>query len=500
MPAVMTASGIAWHKQRHCEIEGCTRHFSVLLGGRHHCRECGISVCHDHFCRPLCVNCLPEPEQPLRSQGPSTVSFGSLNKAQAVNTDDSQAVLSPSSSVPRGDEDVELCKDVYATAFVLANNATPAMYSFAPWRNSDMYMVWFYLVFIAFSQSFVLVALMFINPPSVDSRRLFVNCNEPTAEAKGFLEEESGSSDVVKNIATVAASLIPSVAPDWASDWASYFAGLVTSLTESKITAGSATASVETYGLSAAALARCLELEVAFPADVAGKPVQYRSLEHDTPFYENIFGVGDVRIYVLQVVCCVWVTVQVYFTDFKNVAALLEYRDFNRWLLPLKGEELRNNSWVLLIPLLQYMLAVGVVAVSCCVTCGYVNAFDIVLNSLAFTFISQIAELFNEPLLRFYAAKAISGLDPQEYGTDPIYYIVHEYSESNVDADGEWANSWYVKEEDKFAGLLTDFTFRHSPEDYKRPNRVNIIILRIFFFIAPVAATTGCWFFFTRCT
>ena len=30
------------------------------------------------------------------------------------------------------------------------------------------------------------------------------------------------------------------------------------------------------------------------------------------------------------------------------------------------------------------------VAVSCCVTCGYTAAFDIVLNSLAFTFISQV--------------------------------------------------------------------------------------------------------------
>jgi len=62
----------------------------------------------------------------------------------------------------------------------------------------------------------------------------------------------------------------------------------------------------------------------------------------------------------------------------------------HRWLLPHKGESLQDNGWVLVIPLLRYVLATGVVAVSCCVTCGYTDAFDIVLNSLAFTFISEV--------------------------------------------------------------------------------------------------------------
>ena len=31
-----------------------------------------------------------------------------------------------------------------------------------------------------------------------------------------------------------------------------------------------------------------------------------------------------------------------------QVCNLLEFRDFNRWLLPLKGEQLPQNTWVLL--------------------------------------------------------------------------------------------------------------------------------------------------------
>ena len=119
--------------------------------------------------------------------------------------------------------------------------------------------------------------------------------------------------------------------------------------------------------------------------------------------------------------------------------AVLRFRDFNRWMLPHKGETLRDNGWVLAIPLLRYALATGVVAVSCCVTCGYTDAFDIVLNSLAFTFISEVPEMFNQPLIkyandwtaqsqphnlghalisqftcRYYSTKAIDGLDPDE--------------------------------------------------------------------------------------
>ena len=83
-------------------------------------------------------------------------------------------------------------------------------------------------------------------------------------------------------------------------------------------------------------------------------------------------------------------TTHVYFVDLKNVCNLLEFRDFNRWLLPLKGEQLPQNSWVLLIPALQLLLCTAVACVSCCITCGFTDAVDIVLNSLAFTFIAKV--------------------------------------------------------------------------------------------------------------
>ena len=104
---------------------------------------------------------------------------------------------------------------------------------------------------------------------------------------------------------------------------------------------------------------------------------------------------------------------QVFFVDLKQVSRLLLFRDFNRWLLPQKGEELQPNSWVMAIPLLQFLLGSSVVAVSCCVTCGFIDAIDIVLNSLAFTFISRISEIFNEPLLKFYESTAIKDLGPE---------------------------------------------------------------------------------------
>ena len=64
-----------------------------------------------------------------------------------------------------------------------------------------------------------------------------------------------------------------------------------------------------------------------------------------------------------------------------QVCNLLEFRDFNRWLLPLKGEQLPQNTWVLLIPALQLLLCTAVACVSCCITCGFTDAVDIGLNT-----------------------------------------------------------------------------------------------------------------------
>ena len=55
-----------------------------------------------------------------------------------------------------------------------------------------------------------------------------------------------------------------------------------------------------------------------------------------------------------------------------------------------------------------------------------------------------------------------------------------------------WQNSWYIKEEAKVAGWLTDFSFRHAPETYSRPNRQLARALKIGFFCVPGVALSAC--------
>jgi len=182
------------------------------------------------------------------------------------------------------------------------------------------------------------------------------------------------------------------------------------------------------------------------------------------------------------------------------VDALLAFRDFNRWLLPLKDETPRRNGWVLAIPMLQWTLACAIVGVSCTITCACTTGFDAVMNSLAFTFISTVAEVFNQPLLKHYSAEAVNGLDTEVYGSEPIYYLVAEYDEANsfgAQQWAQWAASWYIKQDDKVAGLLTDFCFRHEPDSYARPNRRLARVLRVGFFCVPPAALAVCWALFT---
>ena len=413
-----------WHRRSSCEVCGS----SFYLYGRHHCRACGRSVCDHHFSRPFCTYCL----QALQSRtNENQLGNGAVQTPQRTT-----AHRSDERSAPPGTEDVVLAKDVYATAFTLLNNATPSLYSCSPFQNRAMWLSWFYLFFIAFSQTFVLVSMLLLTPPVVASRSVFIDCDDP-------------------------ASLI--------------------------IAHGSESAS-SPAPLSSDA---CRALEPALA--VGGKTL--RAYEIQSFYYTNMFT-GDAQHIFLQLVCCVWVTVQVYFVDFRNVAALLRFRDFIRWLQPLKGEEVRSNGWVMFIPLLQYALGLLVVLVSCTVTCGTGDAFEVVLNSLAFTFISQVARFFNEPLLQYYTSQRILGLDEEVYGSEPIYYLVSDYSEENAAA--QWVDSWYVREEEQLAGLVTDFRFRHTPGAYPRPNEALIRGLRVFFFVAPVGAMVLCWALFTR--
>ena len=110
----------------------------------------------------------------------------------------------------------------------------------------------------------------------------------------------------------------------------------------------------------------------------------------------------------------------------------------------------------------------------------------------------QVAELFNEPLLHAYTSAPIEGLGP-EYGSAPIYYLVGEYDEANSYGPSydEWVNSWYVRQQDRLAGLLTDFHFRHTPEDYPRPWCPRIKALKRSFAALPLTSVLLTWAFCT---
>ena len=111
--------------------------------------------------------------------------------------------------------------------------------------------------------------------------------------------------------------------------------------------------------------------------------------------------------------------------------------------------------------------------------------------------------------------------------SEPIYYLVAEYDEANsfgAQQWAQWAASWYIstrtggerrrcvccvaaddagsiraraEQDDKVAGLLTDFCFRHEPDSYARPNRRLARGLRVGFFCMPPAALAVCWALFT---
>ena len=430
---------------------------------------------------------------------------------RTVNAADDKAA---STMPPAYSDEFELSKDVYATAFVLASNATQGMYSFSPFVNPQIRRLWLYLLFIVFSQAFVLLCLVYLMPAVVDTSSRLVHCEmRPLSDATREALESA------------ARQALDAKSPWWThlppvkalASWESIQAWWIGNGTSSSAAAASSNpwqqcGGVDDRGgdtcsdlLSDAIYNFCLTLPIEMEMPLSGgKVAEYRRLETPTYFYQNVFaaameaeGLSGKLLAPLQLVCCVWVTVQVYFVDFHAVEMLLAFRDFNRWLLPLKGETLTNNSWVLIIPLLQFTLACCIVGVSCVITCACTSGFDAVMNSLAFTFISTVAEVFNQPLLKHYASTAIADLNPDDYGDEPIYYLVEEYDEANCATRDDFSDSWYVKQEDKVAGLLTDFTIRHDPEVYKRPNCRLAGWLRVLFLLVPIAAPAACWVYLT---
>ena len=84
-------------------------------------------------------------------------------------------------------------------------------------------------------------------------------------------------------------------------------------------------------------------------------------------------------------------------------------------------------------------------------------------------------------------------------GTEPIYYLVSEYSELNAYGPtfAEWLKSWYVRDQDRLAGLLTDFKFRHTPFSYPQPNLARIKHMKEAFLFIPPLSVVFCWALFT---
>lgn len=77
---------------------------------------------------------------------------------------------------------------MYATAFVLASNATEGMYSMKPWKGRQLCLLWLYLAFIITSQLLILFSLLFVHPPVISSQTTLVDCDAPNEAARAALE------------------------------------------------------------------------------------------------------------------------------------------------------------------------------------------------------------------------------------------------------------------------------------------------------------------------
>lgn len=332
-------------------------------------------------------------------------------------------------------EDFSISEDVYATFYLLARNATPDMYSISPFKNPDVRIAWLYLLFIAGSQIFVILAITVLYPPSVQNSTTWIDCGNSTAVAalhqKGLLSFPSRES------CESAAS-------------------------------------------------------PAFEVDVRGQTVMMHTLETSTEFYHQVFASGNATVFLLRFICCTWVFSQVYLQEFRSVRALLRYHDFSRWFLPLKGEEVRN-SWTICIPIIQYMVLQCITIVSFLVICTFDEPFDIVMNSLAFTFIAEVGSVFNDPLVHRMANTCIKDL-PEGYPV--IKYLYPEYQLSNaVNDDGTYTDGgWYICEEEEKAGLLSDYRVRHNEAAYPQQHQRAKVFLEILIFALPAFCIfLGAW-------
>mmetsp|Transcript_158640 Transcript_158640/g.280188 ORF Transcript_158640/g.280188 Transcript_158640/m.280188 type:complete len:419 (-) Transcript_158640:157-1413(-) len=305
-------------------------------------------------------------------------------------------------------ETFEIAGDVYSTAYLIARNSGD-MYSINPLKNPDVRIVWAFLLFICLSQLYVILSVTLWFPPSVKTASIHIDCSNSTslagAHSRGFI--------------------------------------------------------------SAANAETCREVGTyAFDADVRGVTVSYHTLEKSTLYYDAILTGGEFTIYLLRLICCIWVFSQIYLQQFASIRSLLAYHDFSCWFLPLKGETL-GHGWTIVLPLIQYVVLLVVATVSFVILCAQDEAFDVVMNTLAFTFIAEVGSYFNDPLSKRMARKSIKGLDTKDYPF-PIFYLYPEYLEANsLNDDGTYTDGgWYILEEEEKAGLLSDYKVKHNPAKY----------------------------------
>lgn len=307
-------------------------------------------------------------------------------------------------------QDSELGLSIYTTAYVLIRNATPEMYLPDPFRNPDLRKMWITVVFILTSQMLALLMLLFFNCPVVNEVSFFVDCDNAT-QVNQLID--------IKQISHP--SECPSVGP------------------------------------------------VSFEADLQGRRATYRKGSVEFYFYENTFGQStgvSLSTLALQVVCCLWVHVQVHFTDIRNIKLLLRYTDFSYWFLKEK-DQTPVNEWAIIIPLASYTVSVLILCLSYNIICGFGSAFDIVSSSVGFTFIANVSEFFNYDLIRHYRDHPVPGGRIDTTSGMSIMYLYPEYEVINAVWEGERVEgSWYLLEEDKDAGFLHDFKFRYRKGDY----------------------------------
>ena len=107
------------------------------------------------------------------------------------------------------------------------------------------------------------------------------------------------------------------------------------------------------------------------------------------------------------------------------------------------------------------MNAVAITCVAICVICAYENAFDIVMNSLAFSFLGELPEIFADPLIEYMGSTKLDQI-PEDWGD--IYYIVPEYTPEDDYLFTE--PTWYTRRhaEKPKAGLIYDFEYRWNPD------------------------------------